>query len=296
MASNINPQNINGNYPVAGQDNDSQGFRNNFTNIKNNLSAAAAEITDLQNKAVLKAPLTGQTLDNDFENALVSNIRLRGVRQVIRPLGPVSGSVLIDVDLAPVHTLTTDGSVTLAFDGWPVSSNSYAEVQVRVNVVNVAHTVTLPVEVVGTGIQGLVSDTLTLAAVGVYDLVFATANGGAAVQLISISPSATPFNASSQTLTDADSDTVSLATTATGFITTGGLSGNSTATLGDGVEGQIKTLIFYDKDTDDVVVTVTSAGWTGAGTITLDATAEACTLQWFNDAWFCVGNNGATLA
>jgi hypothetical protein len=49
MSSNINPNNINGNFPVAGQDNDSQGFRDNFTNILNNFSFAATEITDLQN-------------------------------------------------------------------------------------------------------------------------------------------------------------------------------------------------------------------------------------------------------
>ena len=30
MASNINPNNIDTTYPVAGQDNDSQGFRDNF--------------------------------------------------------------------------------------------------------------------------------------------------------------------------------------------------------------------------------------------------------------------------
>jgi cytoskeletal protein CcmA (bactofilin family) len=49
MSSNINPNNINGNFPVAGQDNDSQGFRDNFTNILNNFSFASSEITDLQN-------------------------------------------------------------------------------------------------------------------------------------------------------------------------------------------------------------------------------------------------------
>jgi len=48
MASNINPDNIDGSYPVAGQDNDSQGFRDNFTNIKTNLEYAETEITDLQ--------------------------------------------------------------------------------------------------------------------------------------------------------------------------------------------------------------------------------------------------------
>jgi hypothetical protein len=36
--SNINPNNINGSYPIAGQDNDSQGFRDNFTNILNNFN------------------------------------------------------------------------------------------------------------------------------------------------------------------------------------------------------------------------------------------------------------------
>ena len=31
MTSSINPNNIDGTYPIAGQDNDSQGFRDNFT-------------------------------------------------------------------------------------------------------------------------------------------------------------------------------------------------------------------------------------------------------------------------
>ena len=47
MASNINSNNIDGTYPIAGQDNDSQGFRTNFTNIKNNLAYAKSEIDDL---------------------------------------------------------------------------------------------------------------------------------------------------------------------------------------------------------------------------------------------------------
>ena len=34
MASNINSDAIDKDYPVAGQDNDSQGFRDNFNTIK----------------------------------------------------------------------------------------------------------------------------------------------------------------------------------------------------------------------------------------------------------------------
>jgi hypothetical protein len=48
MASQINPNNIDVTYPIAGQDNDTQGFRTNFTNIKNNFLVASQEITNIQ--------------------------------------------------------------------------------------------------------------------------------------------------------------------------------------------------------------------------------------------------------
>jgi hypothetical protein len=52
MASTINTTNIDVTYPIAGQDNDTQGFRDNFRNIKNNLNTAASEITALQSNAI----------------------------------------------------------------------------------------------------------------------------------------------------------------------------------------------------------------------------------------------------
>ena len=53
MASNIVPGNIDATYPKAGQDNSSQGFRDNFTETKNNFTNAKTEIEDLQtNKAI----------------------------------------------------------------------------------------------------------------------------------------------------------------------------------------------------------------------------------------------------
>lgn len=56
MASNIRTNNIDITYPIAGQDNDTQGFRTNFTNIQNNFVSAASEITALQaNVATLQS-------------------------------------------------------------------------------------------------------------------------------------------------------------------------------------------------------------------------------------------------
>ena len=49
MASSIISDTIDGAYPVAGIDNDTQGFRDNFTIIKTGLATATSEITTLQN-------------------------------------------------------------------------------------------------------------------------------------------------------------------------------------------------------------------------------------------------------
>lgn len=69
MTSLINPTNIDITYPIAGQDNDTQGFRTNFTNIKNNLIQAATEITALQNTV---ATLNTETFGNANVAAYVS--------------------------------------------------------------------------------------------------------------------------------------------------------------------------------------------------------------------------------
>lgn len=58
MASNINPVNINVTYPIPGQDNDTQGFRDNFSNIKNNFIVAGIEISALQESVATSPQFT----------------------------------------------------------------------------------------------------------------------------------------------------------------------------------------------------------------------------------------------
>ena len=53
--SNINTDNIDVNYPIANQDNSSQGFRNNFQNIVSALIVAKSEISTLENVVALAA-------------------------------------------------------------------------------------------------------------------------------------------------------------------------------------------------------------------------------------------------
>ena len=292
MTSAINPNNIDGAYPVAGQDNNSQGFRDNFTNTKTNFEYAADEITELQNKAVLKSALTGTTLDNNMLGSILSNAQLQDMSETRVALGTLSGSVTINYALGSVQTVTTAGSISLAFTNFP-AAGAAGVVQVQVTVTSPAHTLTLPaaVSVNASGIQGIASSVITFAAVGTYSFDFTTSNGGTTIIVNETNKGLQPFNNSAEDL--APSTAASLGTTTSYFSTAAA----ETATLAAGVAGQIKTFAMF-ANSGDMVITVTNAGWktSGTGTITFNAIGEACTLQYINNKWFCIGNNGCTFA
>jgi hypothetical protein len=293
MTSQINPYNIDGAYPVAGQDNNSQGFRTNFTNTSTNFEYAAQEITDLQNNAVLKAALTGTTLDNDMNGSLLYNAETKQITQTLTPLGTVITTATISYTSGAVTTLTTGGSITLAFSNIP-AAGVYASWIVVITVASTAHTVTLPypsVSVNARGIQGLnvANNTITFSSIGTYTFEFSTTNGGTTIAVAEVNKQIQPFNNSSEDL--ANGAAANLALTTSYFSTAAA----ETATLAAGVAGQIKTFAMF-ADIGDMVITVTNAGWAGAGTITFTAVGQACTLQYINAKWFCIGNNGCTFA
>jgi hypothetical protein len=118
MSSNINPNDIDGSYPIAGQDNDSQGFRDNFTNIKTNFQYAEDEITDLQNKVVLKSALSGGTLDNNMAGALLYAAKIQAFTGTVVSIGALSGSVTLNYSAGHYQTLTTTGSISLGFQNF----------------------------------------------------------------------------------------------------------------------------------------------------------------------------------
>jgi hypothetical protein len=91
MASNINYASINENFPVAGQDNDTQVFRDNFDTIKNSLSTAKSEVTDLiENSARIDR-------DNDFQGNRIVNAVFRAIK---------------GLKYSPANPITTEGSST----------------------------------------------------------------------------------------------------------------------------------------------------------------------------------------
>ena len=291
MTSAINPNNINGAYPVAGQDNNSQGFRDNFTNTKTNFEYAASEITDLQNKAVLKSSLTGTTLNNDMGGSLLSNAQLQDMSATVVALGSVTGTQVVDYEAGPYYTLTTTGSITLSFSNFP-TAGTLGCCRVRISVASTAHTLTLPAAVtIGTAnIQGYASNIITFNQTGTYEFEFETVDAGATISVFDLNRNRDPiYLPSSEDL--AASAAASLTKTTSYFTT----AAPETATLAAGYAGQVKVLAMYG-DGGDMVITVTNPGWGGAGTITFTAVGQACTLMYINAKWFCIGNNGAAFA
>jgi len=120
MASNINTTTIDTAYPVAGQDNDSQGFRDNFTNINDNFTEAKTEIEDLQSKVLLKSALTGSSLDNDMDGEVISNLELtlpkitaRTIASSVGATGDKEGMIAMDSSSVYFCTADYDGSTNI---------------------------------------------------------------------------------------------------------------------------------------------------------------------------------------
>ena len=194
MTSQINPNNVDGTYPVAGQPNNTQGFRDNFTNIKTNFSYAETEITDLQNKAILKSALSGTTLDNNMADNLIYAVKLQDVSYTYVQNTASAGSINIDYSAGPYQYISTTGSISLNFENWPVSGTA-GVIQIAVNVTSTAHTLTLPAAITlgTTGIQGYSGGVITFAATGTYQFSFSSVDYGTTITIYDLNRPLTAY-------------------------------------------------------------------------------------------------------
>ncbi len=302
MTSQIDPNNIDAEYPVAGQDNSTQGFRDNFSFTKINFQNAKSEITDLQNKVLLKSALTGEVLDNNLNGALLYGARIQNFSASQTDLGSVSGAIVVNYAAGHYQIININSSVTVSFTGFP--GNNLAWIVLRVEAV-AGETLTLPAAV-GTagsakslqGIQGLAGQTITFSESGTYEFEFRTTDNGSSIYVTELSRPKSRWNNPLFVTGDedvADAAAINLTKPISHFATGGS---GETATLAAGTDGQIKVLAMTADGGGDMAVTVTNAGWkaSGTGTVTFDTIGQACTLQYFNSKWYCTGNNGATFA
>ena len=291
MTSSINPNDIDGTYPVAGQDNDSQGFRDNFTNTKTNFQYASAEITDLQNKAILKAALTGTTLDNDMAGSPLTSADIANFSANRVALGTTSGTVTINYATGHYQTVTTSGAISLAFANFP-AAGAAGLVRVQITVSDVSHTVTLPVAVsVGTtGIQGYSSNVITFQATGTYEFEFVTNDGGASVTIFDLNRPLLGSNQAQIGYATGAGGAVTQATDKSTGVTLNTLCGQITmnaAALAAAAEVSFTLTNSFITATDVLIVNVASGATAATYTATIDAVAAG-------SARITVGNYSAS--
>jgi hypothetical protein len=132
MSSNINYASINENFPVAGQDNDTQVFRDNFDTIKNSLATAKEEVTDLiENSARLDT-------DNDFSGNRVVNAVFRSVRSlkyapagiITAPEGQSSINIEINYQNGAYQIYRFASNSNINFEGLPI--DNYAKMTLEI--------------------------------------------------------------------------------------------------------------------------------------------------------------------
>jgi hypothetical protein len=301
MTSAINPNNIDGTYPVAGQDNNSQGFRDNFTNIKTNFGFARNEITDLQNNAVLKGALTGTQLNNNMAGSILSNAKLQNMQETRVSLGTVQGAIVLNYAAGPFYTVTTGGALTLQFSNFPAAGTiSVARMRLQLDVTDPSHTLFLPSSVTRgtTGIQGFVGGQITFGSTGFFEFEFETWDGGSNVTIFDLNrPLVSGFTNRLQvgsTLALTSAEDLAAAANANLAVSTSYFSTVTAevASLSAGFPGQIKVLAARDVSLGNMVITVANPAWSGSGTITFSSTGSACTLMYIDSRWFCIGNNG----
>jgi hypothetical protein len=126
------------NYPVAGVDNDSQGFRDNFLRIKTALDQAKSELEVFESRSLLKSTLDNSPVPviNDINGSGIVNgyhNKFYGTSYVAQTI--TTNAADINLYLGTLHqlTLSSDNTV-LTFVNWP-PSGQYAKVRIHLTVV-----------------------------------------------------------------------------------------------------------------------------------------------------------------
>ena len=178
MASNIDTTRINSNYPIAGQNNTTQGFRDNFANIKAALNTTRSEINEIHQKALFKTAVAGTTLANDLNWNSITRAQLRSYSETFVNHGSVSGVVNIDYIDGTIHKLTLTNNILLSFAGFP-PVDQVGRVILWFEVTNTAHTATLPAAVTyGLNNIHIVNKQINFPTTGDFLLEIASADNG----------------------------------------------------------------------------------------------------------------------
>lgn len=136
MTSQIVSTTIDSTYPVAGVDNDTQGFRDNFQIIKDNFAFAASEITALQNRVLLKDALPDTTLDNNMNGNSIVAVNLDQATEKYHNAGTLIAGQSISFLNGHFQTVRLNlpeetDNIVLTLADWPTETERVAKMTVE---------------------------------------------------------------------------------------------------------------------------------------------------------------------
>lgn len=177
--SQVSGSSINTNFPIPGQNNSSQGFRDNFAAIKIALTRTAVELTQLRQNAVFKNPVDGLSAQgNDYNYGKIVKPQLVSHTESFVDLGQQAGSVYIDFLRGNFQKLTVYSDVGPTFRNIPAGNQS-ATIKIWFKVMNPGAICYLPESVVyGNQTSFISSNKITFPARGDYIAVFQSVENG----------------------------------------------------------------------------------------------------------------------
>lgn len=119
--SDINYADIDETFPVAGEDNDTQTFRDNFDTIKSSLQSAKTDIVDIKTNGAFV------DIDNDFQSNEISNAVLRNTMFKKFDGGIIDNTtalLTVDYENGNYQVFRFDADMNIDFQNLPENSSA----------------------------------------------------------------------------------------------------------------------------------------------------------------------------
>jgi hypothetical protein len=145
MASNINYEDIDESFPRTGVDNPSQGFRDNFSVIKDSFQTAKEEISTLQSTT---AKINDE---NDFNGNIIKQAKfVNCVQESFTRTTPSTADQIVDFINGSYQEFRLDKNTNFVLEGWP-QSDGYASLRIALfSTTDVSHVATFRINGSGT--------------------------------------------------------------------------------------------------------------------------------------------------
>lgn len=168
--SQVNTLGLNENYPVAGQNNPSQGFRDNFTKIKSTFGQVQVELTQLRNY-VLRKLEEGEIFehDNDVNYYKLIRAQLKAYSETFYDIGAADTVVSVNLQNGNFQKVTLTKTADLSLSGFPTTHNAVGRLTLWVTVNNASHRLFIPNDMIyGTAVTYVVNGQIRFPGEGNY--------------------------------------------------------------------------------------------------------------------------------